>query len=382
MTSTPVEGGVMAPSAVVIGGGIGGLSAAIGLRRTGRRVTVLERAAAFRPVGAGVVLQANGLRCLDALGVGDAVRQQGRPDRSGGTRRWDGRWLARIEAGRLERVLGTPAYGIHRAALHRILLDALPGDVTVLTGAEVTDVTADGEVSWHRAAGAERISADLVVGADGIHSTVRRRLWPDAADPRPIGVTAWRGITPVWPAELPVAISWGRGAEFGIVPLADGRVYWFAAVNAAPGAAPAEVDPRFRHWHDPVPALIAATGTVLRDELACLGEPLPTYVKGRVVLLGDAAHAMTPNLGQGANQALEDAVVLATVADRPDAYDRQRRPRSQRVARASRAVGRFGQQMENPLAVAARDTLLRLMPPRLALRSMARYADWPGPGRI
>ncbi|WP_229068829.1 FAD-dependent monooxygenase [Actinoplanes sp. DH11] len=372
----------MTSSAVVIGGGIGGLSAALGLSRAGRQVTVLERAAAFRPVGAGVVLQANGLRCLDALGVGAAVRAGGIPDRSGGTRTADGRWLARVEADRLERVLGTPAYGIHRATLHQILLDALPGDVTVHTGAAVTGVTADGEVTWQGPDGPARLRADLVVGADGIRSTVRKTLWPDAADPVHVGVTAWRGISPVWPDDLVVGISWGPGAEFGIVPLADGRVYWYGAVNATPGSASAEIDARFRHWHDPIPELIAATPAVLRDDLACLDEPLPTYVNGRVVLLGDAAHAMTPNLGQGANQALEDAVVLAAVAGEPDGlsrYDRQRRPRSQQVAKASRMIGRFGQQLENPLAVAARNTLIRLIPPRLALRSMARHADWHPP---
>ena len=372
----------MESRAVVIGGGIGGLSAALGLSRAGWQVTVLERAAGFRPVGAGLVLQANGLRCLDALGVGAAVRRDGCPDRSGGTRTADGRWLARIEAGDLTRALGTPAYGIHRAVLHQILLDALPGDVTVHTGADVTNVTTNGEVTWQGPDGPVRMVADLVVGADGIRSTVRRRLWPTAADPVPIGVTAWRGIAPVWTDDLVVAISWDRGAEFGIVPLADGRVYWFAAVNATPGSAPPEIDARFHRWHDPVPALIAATPAILRDDLACLDEPLPTYVNGRVVLLGDAAHAMTPNLGQGANQALEDAVVLATVAGRPDGtavYDRYRRPRSQRVARASRMIGRFGQQLENPLAVASRNALVRLVPPRLALRSMARHADWHPP---
>ena len=366
----------MGSQAVVVGGGIGGLSTALGLRRAGWRVSVLERAAEFRPIGAGVVLQANGLRCLDALGVGAAVRQGGRPDMSGGTRRADGRWLARVPAGRLEQALGTPAYGIHRAVLHRILLDALPADVTVHTGAQVTQVSADGEVTYDGV----RVEADLVVGADGIRSTVRKSLWPAAADPAPIGVTAWRGIAPPWrDGDLDVAISWGPGAEFGIVPLLDGRVYWYAAVNAAPGSATEGLDPRFRDWHEPIPALVASTDTVLRDELACLDEPLPTYVKGRVALVGDAAHAMTPHLGQGANQALEDAVVLAAVAGRPDgltAYDRQRRPRSQQVAAASRAIGRFGQQLQNPLAVAARNTLVRLIPPRVAMRSMARYADW------
>jgi 2-polyprenyl-6-methoxyphenol hydroxylase-like FAD-dependent oxidoreductase len=374
----------MARKAVVVGAGIGGLSAAIGLRRAGWDVTVLEQVAVFRPVGAGLVLQANGMRCLDALGLGAAVRMQGRPEMSGGTRRPDGRWLARIAAADLERVLGTSAIGVHRAALHEILLGALPDD-TVVTGAQVTAVDLDGLVAYDGPVGPARIAADLVVGADGIHSTVRRLMWPAAA-PVHVGVRAWRGVTPVWDGDLVVAITWDRGAEFGIVPLVDGRVYWFAAVNAIPGEPAGDekalVQARFGSWHDPISALVAATETVLRDDLACLDEPLPTYVLGRVALLGDAAHAMTPNLGQGANQALEDAVVLAAFAGRPDGlatYDAHRRPRSQQVAKASRVIGRFGQQLENPIAVAARNTVLRLTPPRLALRSMARYADWRPP---
>ncbi|OKI53562.1 FAD-dependent monooxygenase [Micromonospora sp. CB01531] len=372
-------------TAVVIGAGIGGLSVAVGLLRKGWHVTVLERVATFRPVGAGLVLQANGLRCLDTLGLGAAVRDLGRADMSGGTRRPDGRWLARIGAGEMEHLLGIAAVGVHRATLHEILLGALP-EGAVVTGAEVSAVTADGDVTYRSRDGLVRIRADLVVGADGIHSTVRRLLWPDAAGPVRVGVTAWRGVTPSWGKDLVVAITWDRGAEFGMVPLVDGRVYWFAAVNTAPTHPDVDeltqVHARFGSWHDPIPALIGATDTVLRDELACLDEPLPSYVKGRVVLLGDAAHAMTPNLGQGANQALEDAVVLAAVADRPDglvAYDRQRRPRSQQVAKASRVMGRLGQQLHNPVAVATRNIIMRVTPPRLALRSMARYTDWRPP---
>nr|WP_308129286.1 FAD-dependent monooxygenase [Actinoplanes polyasparticus] len=377
---------MVARTAVVVGGGIGGLSAAVGLGRAGWDVTVLERVAVFQPVGAGLVLQANGMRCLDALGLGDAVRAQGRPDMSGGARRADGRWLARIPADDLERVLGTSAIGVHRAALHDILLSALPAG-TVRTGARVSAVTADGAVTYESSAGPVHIGADLVVAADGIHSFVRRSLWPEAAGPVHVGVRAWRGVTPVWDGDLVVAITWDRGAEFGIVPLVDGRVYWFAAVNAAPGgsAEDTRIPARFLRWHHPIPALIAATGAVLRDDLACLDEPLPAYVRGRVALLGDAAHAMTPNLGQGANQALEDAVVLAAVAGQPDglaAYDSQRRPRTQQVAKASRMIGRFGQQLENPVAVAARNTLMHLIPPRLALRSMAGYADWHPPAPL
>jgi 2-polyprenyl-6-methoxyphenol hydroxylase-like FAD-dependent oxidoreductase len=230
-----------------------------------------------------------------------------------------------------------------------------------------------------------------VVAADGINSAVRRRLWPDVPAPVYAGSTAWRGVTTeAWTGAPLVGITWGEGAEFGMVPLGDGRAYWFGAVSSPPGAWHADelaaVRERFGHWHDPIPALMAASDTVLRDDIYQLATPLSSYVDGGVALLGDAAHAMTPNLGQGANQALEDAVVLASVCDRAAdlgpalaAYDAQRRPRSQAVARAAYQMGRFGQQLRNPAAVAVRNTLIRLTPPRAGVRSMIRYVDWTPP---
>jgi 2-polyprenyl-6-methoxyphenol hydroxylase-like FAD-dependent oxidoreductase len=368
-------------TAIVVGGGIGGLGAAIGLRLRGWEVTVLERRASTAPAGIGLVLQANGMRCLDALGLGDAVRAGGRPDAGGGTRTADGRWLARVDGDIMGDLLGTTAVGIHRATLHRILLDALPPG-TVHSGATVTGATADGTVTY-LSGGEQTRRADLVVGADGINSAVRTALWPRHPGPVRVGVVGWRGVTrDPWPGDIEVAISWGRGEEFGVVPLLDGRVYWFAAINA-PGLVPGDpldaVRERFGHWHDPIPAVLAATDPagVLQDDLRCLDVPLPTFVRGNVALLGDAAHAMTPNLGQGANQALEDAVVLAAAGSLAG-YDRERRPRSQRVARASRRIG-WMSRTANPVTVAARNTLMRVIPPRAALRSMARYADWTPP---
>ena len=378
--------------AVIVGAGIGGLCAAVGLRRRGWSVTVLERAPHPGEAGAGLTLLANGLRGLDALGLGERVRAAGHADAPGGVRAPSGRWISRVDADMLTRVLGTPAVGVHRATLHRLLTDALPAG-TVITGAEVVDVTPGPPpvVRYRHDGAAHERRPALVVAADGIRSAVRTRLWPDVPPAAYTGSTAWRSVTPApWTGPLVTAITWGPGAEFGMVPLGDGRVYWYGAVRAPAGGHVADeaaaARARLAGWHDPIPALLDAGGPVIRTDLHHL-DPAPAgYRRGAVALLGDAAHAMTPNLGQGANQAVEDAVVLAAVAapdgDVPaalDAYDRQRRPRAQRVARAARQAARFGQQLQHPAAMAMRHAAMRMMPPRLALGAMARYADWTPP---
>jgi 2-polyprenyl-6-methoxyphenol hydroxylase-like FAD-dependent oxidoreductase len=380
--------------AVVVGAGIGGLSAALALHRHGWRVTVLERAPELREVGAGLSLMANAVRALDALGLGPALRRGGHGEAPGGIRDRHGRWLSRVDATEMIRQLGTTALGVHRATLHRTLREALPAS-SLHTNAAVEHVESGpdhAEVRYRGPDGTHILTADLVVGADGLRSRVRAQLWPHHPGPVYAGSTTWRAAI-AFPDPVPAAISWGPGAEFGMVPIGDGQLYWYGALNAPPGGHASDelaaVLEHFGDWHAPIPALLAATppDVVLRNDIHYLAVPLPSYVRGRVALLGDAAHAMTPNLGQGAGQAIEDAVVLGAacaggVERLPaalTAYDEQRRPRSQAVARASFIAGRFGQQLHNPIALATRDIALRLTPGRVALRSMARYADWRPP---
>ncbi|HEX6248841.1 MAG TPA: FAD-dependent monooxygenase [Nocardioidaceae bacterium] len=381
----------MARTAVVVGGGIGGLTAAAALVHHGWDVTLLEQAPVFTEVGAGLTIWSNALAALDTIGLGETVRSTGSISGPAGTRTPDGGWLARIPAGRLEAEFGVTAVGIHRAVLVDLLHAALPDEVLV-PGAEVMDVHAEAPVSvaYRRDGGTHQVGADLVVAADGIHSLTRRTLWEDPGRVRYSGITAWRAVTPEpWPEQLTSGITWGRGEEFGAVELGDGRVYWFGAVNMPQGQRAddelAEVRRIFGHWHDPIPRLMDATPAeaVLRNDLFHLDPGPDSYVRGRVVLLGDAAHAMTPHLGQGACQAIEDAVVLAALLDEePDldealaSYDRVRRPRTRSVAKASRLSGRLGQQLTNPVAVAVRNRLLRIAPPRTAMAQMARYATW------
>jgi 2-polyprenyl-6-methoxyphenol hydroxylase-like FAD-dependent oxidoreductase len=238
------------------------------------------------------------------------------------------------------------------------------------------------------------VTANLVVAADGLHSAVRTMLFPDHPGPAYAGYIAWRGIVPAERAaalgQQSVTETWGRGRRFGIVPLADGRMYWFATASSPAGAHTddelADLETRYRDWHRPIPELLAATppDAVLRHDIYYLRQPLPSYVTGRVALLGDAAHAITPDLGQGACLALEDAATLAGFAREPDIdaalrrYDHARRPRTQRLVRNSARIGRMA-AWSHPAAAALRNALVSLVPARRYLRSSAGTYAWTPP---
>lgn len=370
--------------AIIVGGGIGGLAAAIALSRRNWEVSVLEQAPRISPVGSGLSIWPNGLRALDCLGVGEDVRSRALVDTEGGIRDTHGRWLSKTNTDEMARRYGS-VVAIHRADLFEILHAALPPG-TVRLGETVTDIAEDSTATTVvHTSGVSR--ADLVVGADGIHSTIRRTLWPHAAAPRYAGYTAWRTI--VRPGRWPRSggETWGRGGRFGIVPLVDGRIYVFAVANApeeqrSTDSELAELRRRFGNWHDPIPALLDAIEpeAVLRHDIYELPS-LKTFVRQRVALLGDAAHAMTPNLGQGANQALEDAVTLAEVVDHEQTdlaltlYDQIRRPRTQSIALQSRRVGTLA-QLTAPAAVLVRNTAMRLTPSRMILARLDPVLDW------
>lgn len=350
--------------AVIVGAGIAGLTCALALARRSWRVTVLERAAELGEVGAGISLWPRAMAILDDLGVTQRMDGAYAFSVQAGLRRPDGRMLIDVQGG-----TGRGPVMVHRARLHAALTGGLDG-VEVLTSAAVVSVqdapdearvvTSDGRV----------LTGDLVIGADGLRSLTREVLHGSGGPVRYAGYTAYRGVAPQ--SEATGGETWGRGARFGYVPLPGGRTYWYATANRPPSTAARDERADARRlvegWHDPIPGLVEATpaGAVLRNDVYDLPLPLRPFHRGRIVLVGDAAHAMTPNLGQGACAGIEDAAALAAVLDEhprlPDAlaaYDRLRRPVTARLIRQSRLVGRLG-QLEQPLLLGGRDAMLRL----------------------
>ncbi|HET9109843.1 MAG TPA: FAD-dependent monooxygenase, partial [Ktedonobacterales bacterium] len=304
---------------LIAGGGLGGLVAAIALRRQGIAVSVFERADELVEVGAGLTLWANAITSLRHIGLGDLLEMVGKRALRSRILSWRGETLGEAPVEALARTFGVPLIAVHRADLQAALLAAL-GPGIMRTGATCTGFEQSGDAARLRLASGEEVAGDLLIGADGLRSTIRAQMF-GAAAPRYAGYTAWRGVAHVTPRQWDEALvteSWGAGRRFGLVPLSNGRMYWFATLNAPegirdkPGETKQALLDLFSSWHEPIAAVIAATdeADILRNDIYDR-PPLTSWSRGRVTLLGDAAHPMTPNMGQGVCQAIEDAVVLA-----------------------------------------------------------------------
>jgi len=347
---------------VVAGGGIGGLTAAIALRRAGFEVSVFERAAELGEVGAGLLPASNAQKALKKLGLAEAVSSLGTPASAAEIRSWRGEVLVSIPAAELEKKIGAPSAAVHRADLQALLAREV-GEGTLRLGTEVVAFEQDENGVRVLLADGSRESADILVGADGLRSRIRAGLF-GPEEPRYAGYTAWRAVVVPEEGLLPWGAgfeSWGRGARFGCAHIGNGRVYWFATRNAPEGekdGPPGSLDGAranllrlFEGWHRPIGGLVEAAeeNAILRTDIYDR-EPLDErWGEGRVTLLGDAAHPMTPNLGQGACQAIEDAVVLArclgergATAEALRRYERLRSDRVAMVVRRSRRVGMVG----------------------------------------
>lgn len=373
--------------AIIIGAGIGGLCAGIGLKQVGVNVSIYEQSDEPRAAGAGLTLWANAVHALNRLNLGDSVQSHALEVKSA-IRRADGRVLSALDPDKAQARFGAPVLAVHRVDLMRTLLDHL-GDA-VHYGKRFDHYETHGDqVSAVFTAGAT-VTGDLLIGADGIGSAVRQQMHPHAT-PVYRGYPAWRAVLDYDHARAnhTWGESWGRGARFGTVPLSEGRIYWFATANRPANSPPTDhrqtLESLFNEWHRPIPDLIAATpdDAILYNDIADI-DPLATWIDGRAVLLGDAAHAMTPNMGQGACQAIEDAAALTdairhetTLDAALTRYERQRLGHTSRIVLQSRRIGQLG-QVRHPVMVALRNRTTRLMPEGVSLRALDFVMAPPG----
>lgn len=350
----------------IAGAGVGGLAAAVALQRRGLPVVVHERAAELVPVGAGLSLWPNAVMALRSIGV-DVGGLRG----AGGLYRWDGRPLAVGDGEAIETRYGAPLVLLHRADLQQALLDSLAPGTTRLGETVDTFLQEDHRVVVRLTDGRSHSGA-LLIGADGLRSAVRERLLgPESL--RDSGLVAHRAVVAFDDPGV-AGEFWGAPGVFGVAPLSDGRVYWYATQRSGDERPPAEV---FGHWAEPIGDLIAATPHehVLTHPLHDR-PPARRWVDGRVGLLGDAAHPMLPFLGQGACQAIEDAVALAeAIGERgasPQAlaaYEHARHKRAAMLVRRSRSAGQVA-HVRRAWQRRLRDVVVRRTPVAVRTRQL------------
>lgn len=358
---------------IIVGGGIGGLATAIALRQRGCEVAVFEQAQELREIGAGLSVWPNATLVLSQFGLLPEVLNHSEVLERLQLRTWKGELLSDIKT---VADFKTPSVCIHRADLLSILAEQIPQRCVHL-GERFETFEERGEVVIASFSGGRKVEGRALIGADGLNSTVRARILGPS---KPIyrGYWACRGIADF---SLPKQYShtaietWGSGQRFGIEPMGRGRVFWYATANAPEGQLgdqsgwKDELREKFRLWPSPIPEVIEATKreAILKHEIVDR-QPVRPWGEGRVTLLGDAAHPTTPNLGQGACMAIEDALVLAQclmrkgeIEARLRKYESLRFKRTEYITRESRRAGRIG-QMENALAVTLRSIWLKTLP--------------------
>ncbi len=359
----------------IIGGGIAGLTAANALKRAGFYPEVFEAAPEIKAVGAGIVLAANAMKALNHIGLEAEAIKRGKLVPQFTIYDVAGRAIMRTDSTSIAKQYGNDNFAIHRADLHDLLL-SFAHDIPIFTRHQAIDfIPKPHSVVIHFKDGTQH-ETDYLIVADGIHSAIRQKLIPDAK-PRYAGYTCWRAV--IEAPSLPIEESsetWGSGRRFGIVPIGNNKIYWFACMNASEGDATIKrytidnLREYFKDFHTEVTEVLWATQNtpLIHNDLYDL-KPLSRFAFGSLLFIGDAAHATTPNLGQGACQAIEDGVILAEMLlkntnDIPTAFkkfEERRLDRTRYIIQTSRQLGALA-QLSHPLLAYLRNGILRSLP--------------------
>ncbi len=376
---------------IISGGGICGLMMAIVLEKKGYDVAVYEAATAIKAVGAGLVLSTNAIKALQSIGIEKTVLAKANLLDHFDVVLANGELLMATDAKKLSKrydAIGNAT--IHRADLHQILIALLRDKVAFYTGKRGVKVQqANNGVTLTFKDGTSA-RGDYLIACDGINSAIRQQLLPKSL-PRYAGYTCWRAIVQHDGQfkDKYATETWGKNGRFGVVPLTDNRTYWFACLNTPQVRDPrmkaftvADLTACFKDYHAPIPQLLALTTekNLLWNDIEDI-RPLQQLAFNRILLAGDAGHATTPNMGQGACQAIEDAAVLANCLNQSEtivkdfkAFEKIRLPRTTKIVNTSWTVGQLA-QLTNPILTTFRNFAVKMTPQRVNEKQMDYLFD-------
>ena len=376
-------------SGVIIGAGIGGLSTAIAMNIHDIDVKVFEAAKEISSIGAGILIPPNAMAILDRYNLEGQVRDAGIAIDSIDLVDLKGRVISETNTFHRSNGKVFQTVAIHRGKLQSILLNALPAG-TVISNRRCVGI--DSELDFARAVFEDNTfkAGKFLVGADGLHSNVRKSIFQNSSL-RYSGQTCWRGVSDImlssqWSSRL--TEIWGNGIRFGFVPISDSKVYWYATKVEKKGGSDSSFDIRkylltlFQRFLEPVEDIISNTpvGSIFRDDLLDL-LPLESWFSDSTVLIGDAAHASTPNLGQGGAQAIEDSWFLAkalkncvTIDDAFETFQKSRKNKAQKVVDVSWKIGKVT-NLSNAMACHVRNTIFRCVPSFITRRQAGLVYD-------
>lgn len=366
---------------VIIGAGIGGLTTALFCEKLGMNVRIYEQSAVIKPLGAGIILAHNAMQVFDKLGLKEPITNLGNSLSSIKIKTSHLKQISTINNTYFDKKYGVNSVAIQRSVLQKFLVHKLK-TTTIHFGKKVIDIQQDERPSILFLDN-EEITCDVVIAADGIHSVIREKLFTKSTV-RQAEQTCWRGLSSM---NLPAAFTdelnelWGKGSRFGFVQLSENQVYWYGLHNSNELVKKENLKDYFKDYTTIVNEVIANThiDKTFSHSIEDL-KPMLSWVKGNVCLLGDAAHATTPNMGQGACQAIEDAYVLShhlnkyfihedsatkgSINTALNKYQQQRQSKANMVVNMSRKLGKIS-HIKNPALAACRNVAMRFIPSRM-----------------
>jgi 2-polyprenyl-6-methoxyphenol hydroxylase-like FAD-dependent oxidoreductase len=356
----------------IIGAGIGGLTTAIALRKKGFKVTIFEQAKEIKPVGAGIILANNAMQVYKKLGIHKIIEKNGKPISSLKITKPNLKPLSRIDLTHFEQKYNTKNIAIHRGTLQQILIEQLKSTEIKLNH-KLTSISKNENGYYLIFENGEEFNAKIIIGADGINSIVRTHTLPKNSI-RNANQICWRGIAKYkLPEKLKGELNeaWGKSERFGFTQIAENKVYWYALKSFKKDKSEfslKDLVKYFKNYNSSIKEIINSTEKEAINTAEILDlKPTKIWFKDHVCLIGDAAHATTPNMGQGACQAIEDAYTLSECLDKYETsrafseYQNIRLPKAHQIVNTSWLVGKLA-HLNNPILIFLRNLVLRLTP--------------------